>query len=553
MESTQISADLAILLRDPDEQPNTNIYKTLSSERLEIRLLKIWIDRDTNILHGTIQHASLYDESVQYEALSYRWGPPVDQRVVVVDGKEVLIRVSLFTFFESLCSQPGGQKLPIWADAICINQKDTSEKSWQVAMMGKIFSQAHQVLIWLGRSSTEAEYLFRYLRHYQDMVVQHCRHQSLLKDAALEGIEDFAKRKYWTRLWTVQEIMLARNITIWCGNLNIAWSEFLEGLKSILSDDDGNIGIPESLSDGYQDSHKYPKHVLKEAIEFYQHIIKLRVSSDVDPTDTIIEKRFVSMFELLDQFHSLICENQRDRVYALVNIARDGSDLKIDYHKSMIRIWFDVFSLLCSQSLQEEQDFTGSEFADVARIAHVVAELLSIEQVDTMTMADMLDEIRIARFRIPPFSSSTYGSGVWDGLQLVTDYLRTSDRHIRGGLAFETLRCHFHPSSTTSELEEGDFLLSLNLSAFANDRFFAFRPSVDRTILQFIGLIYMQYDLDGKMRDDAEGLSMSFRPELIRKHGHIPIIVTQEKESILHLVISHDVLFYAAMYGYSRT
>jgi Heterokaryon incompatibility protein (HET) len=39
----------------------------------------------------------------------------------------------------------------IWADAICINQIDTSEKTEQVPLMADIYERAELVLVWLGK------------------------------------------------------------------------------------------------------------------------------------------------------------------------------------------------------------------------------------------------------------------------------------------------------------------------------------------------------------------------------------------------------------------
>lgn len=41
----------------------------------------------------------------------------------------------------------------MWIDSLCINQIDTSEKNYQVRLMGDIFAKAQHVLIWLGRIS----------------------------------------------------------------------------------------------------------------------------------------------------------------------------------------------------------------------------------------------------------------------------------------------------------------------------------------------------------------------------------------------------------------
>jgi hypothetical protein len=38
----------------------------------------------------------------------------------------------------------------LWADALCINQKDNEEKGKQVGRMGDVFANASRVLVWLG-------------------------------------------------------------------------------------------------------------------------------------------------------------------------------------------------------------------------------------------------------------------------------------------------------------------------------------------------------------------------------------------------------------------
>jgi hypothetical protein len=38
----------------------------------------------------------------------------------------------------------------IWIDALCINQSDNVEKAIQVPLMGSIYTNARQVIVWLG-------------------------------------------------------------------------------------------------------------------------------------------------------------------------------------------------------------------------------------------------------------------------------------------------------------------------------------------------------------------------------------------------------------------
>ncbi|KAK5659690.1 hypothetical protein OQA88_900 [Cercophora sp. LCS_1] len=60
----------------------------------------------------------------------------------------------------------------LWVDALCINQGDVEEKSYQVGLMGRIFSEAATVLIWFGESDRNAEVAFGYVREVHEWLVE---------------------------------------------------------------------------------------------------------------------------------------------------------------------------------------------------------------------------------------------------------------------------------------------------------------------------------------------------------------------------------------------
>lgn len=72
---------------------------------------------------------------------------------------------AISTAIEALSTDDAGLDLDLllWVDAICINQLDDTEKSWQVAQMADLYSNAEQTLIFLGlqtERSDEAADLF---------------------------------------------------------------------------------------------------------------------------------------------------------------------------------------------------------------------------------------------------------------------------------------------------------------------------------------------------------------------------------------------------------
>lgn len=67
-------ANLALLLQQSDTFPHYTNYQPLDQATRSIRLLHIRHESDGEI-YATIVHASLDDEQIAYEALSYCWGP----------------------------------------------------------------------------------------------------------------------------------------------------------------------------------------------------------------------------------------------------------------------------------------------------------------------------------------------------------------------------------------------------------------------------------------------------------------------------------------------
>ncbi|KAK6854169.1 hypothetical protein PG995_009262 [Apiospora arundinis] len=94
-------------------------------------------------------------ELPQYDALSYTWGfqkcphdgsSPRGTRYIILNDLMFRVQDNLFSALMELRNggRHGDQGLPIWIDAICINQDDDQEKSHQVGSMSLIYSSAEQ-------------------------------------------------------------------------------------------------------------------------------------------------------------------------------------------------------------------------------------------------------------------------------------------------------------------------------------------------------------------------------------------------------------------------
>lgn len=85
---------------------------------------------------------------VQFEALSYVWGRNGASDTIVCDGKMLQVTASVGDALRQL-RDPVRYRV-IWADQVCINQKNLVERSQQVRHMNSIYQTASKVVVWLG-------------------------------------------------------------------------------------------------------------------------------------------------------------------------------------------------------------------------------------------------------------------------------------------------------------------------------------------------------------------------------------------------------------------
>ncbi len=58
----------------------------------------------------------------------------------------------------------------LWIDAICINQKDIAEKSFQIELMRDIYSSAEEVSMWLGEPNLTPDEEYPKIRCSSQMI-----------------------------------------------------------------------------------------------------------------------------------------------------------------------------------------------------------------------------------------------------------------------------------------------------------------------------------------------------------------------------------------------
>ncbi|KAE9364144.1 HET-domain-containing protein, partial [Stipitochalara longipes BDJ] len=181
-----------------------------------------------------------------FSALSYVWGVDAahDHRFIKCGAFNILVTENCYSALLHLRRKLGD--FSIWIDAICINQTDKGEKEQQIPLMGSIYSSAETVYVWLGESSPQSDRAMSYLTNtgYQECfsrpnwvlrILNFLRIRTLSRAdyVTYEDVSNILESDWIRRLWTYQEILLASNPIVVCGDKHLQWSIFALGIDSL--------------------------------------------------------------------------------------------------------------------------------------------------------------------------------------------------------------------------------------------------------------------------------------------------------------------------------
>ena len=311
-------------------------YERLPSPTSAIRLLTLHQNDETHSLDCSMRCYEL-DSCPAYIALSYEWGDVDPQVEIMINGLCILIRHNLWLFLSVLKAKIKLGELPgytcLWIDAICIDQADLSERNAQVSIMGKIYQKAVSVFAWIGwphawDPGPAFEFIQRatWALHVRNGLREASMHKWMFRgltyDGLLQMILQMCRCRYWSRRWIVQEILLAGEVTIICGEYNLSWNAFSSFVGALAFT---RMPTPRELS---------LIHDLEKTIPFVMSRYKSDAASG--------EQQVRTLCQLLVKFCGMECEVPHDKVYSLLSLATDGNMIPVDYGCSLQNLLYKV-------------------------------------------------------------------------------------------------------------------------------------------------------------------------------------------------------------------
>lgn len=309
----------------------------------EIRLLSFIPCTSSDPVVGTTLSTVSLSANPRYHALSYAWGESSLSHKIRTNGCELRTTKNLEVALRHLKTHLGTsvEAVPLWVDAICINQSNLTERSEQVALMHKIYSQACNVLIWLGEGDEYSDELFDYLEDTSFLKsLEEARRtqgrgptQNEIRASAIFD-NNIDERSWWGRMWVLQELVLAhQDPVVLCGTRCSTWDTMFR-CRKLLSTPFGRLNSQSWIPD--QAEVAIPSLSFHSVMSHHWHWAGLR--------DDFRRDGPLPLQDALIALRDTKATDKRDYVYGLLGLLKpeDAAKVIIDYTKSPMCIYKSI-------------------------------------------------------------------------------------------------------------------------------------------------------------------------------------------------------------------
>ena len=213
----------------PESKYNLSIFPEITSAD-GIRLLRLSPGRAGGLIHADIELACLRSSSRPiYDALSYTRGDESGNSTgkcpIFIGPYWDIVYVTHNCADALRCMQHQQADRLLWVDSLCINQENPDEKSRQVGLMREIYTNAFKVIAYLGGASANSEIALGFLKTASAglLIPDRVADNDQKSRTALKSL---FQRPYFSRLWVIQEALLARDLELACGQHLVSLRNF---------------------------------------------------------------------------------------------------------------------------------------------------------------------------------------------------------------------------------------------------------------------------------------------------------------------------------------
>lgn len=319
----------------------TGIYEYTALPEGYFRLLTITSIENDEIT-CTLENF-LLDEAPEYTAFSYVWGNPLASKEIICDGKLLAITPHLHeTIIHLHALDP---MINVWIDAICINQIDKVETAHHTRKMNIVYGSAQKVLAWLGKGDENSDNAMDRIEDINEKLsliledgtpeniafIENWLGKDTLTSTNLPSTNDptwaalgrIFSQRWFTRLWILQEVVLAQHLLIAHGNRQINWTSITKLSTSLRRAN--LIGLL---------GGKNPT-IISEIKKSFLAIDTFRIAK------IMVEKNHPSLLQFVAIARDKNVTHPADRIYGLLGLINPNiaSQIEVDYSAA----WWDVY------------------------------------------------------------------------------------------------------------------------------------------------------------------------------------------------------------------
>jgi hypothetical protein len=317
----------------------------------QFRVLILHPGKQGSPITGYLQAVNLSDPP-SYSALSYVWGEEPKLHPITINNQVTGIQPNLFNALQRIRDLQTRQ-FCIWVDSLCINQSDDIEKNEQIGRMSQIYFKADAVFVWLGEedatSKIAIEFSLDVYQHSSKAWVEPGRLPSVTwsdtwwRDYSFTALSLLLERPWFRRGWVLQEAAFSTNSMIQCGDRQIHMKRFSSVIDLVRDKLELDLQKMDMINDrtkagtlmNFIDSPAVSMlDIIKGAFEWSDK--KGGFPNPKMSLETLVHRGTFSE-----------TSNERDAVYALLNLANDTKTISTsfyivpDYRKSLLGVYTD--------------------------------------------------------------------------------------------------------------------------------------------------------------------------------------------------------------------
>jgi hypothetical protein len=229
------------------------------------------------------------------------------------------------------------------------------------------------VYVWLGSAREQSDIAVSSIQDFPSKT-RRKNHRSVWSYEEGSAILNLFSRKYWKRVWIIQEILLAQNITVLCGSKEIPWS-CIEFLSAELDE------IEESRI------YHHPFAASIRGSDAIKLCHQRQSWKKLSPSERSLE-----LWKLLEAHNDIECTDIRDRIFGFLGLIPStnmpsSSLIAADYSISVLELFRRTVNYFSTHLPYTDEH--GSNISQLRNYAYLLQSILKLNHLKELVEEEL--------------------------------------------------------------------------------------------------------------------------------------------------------------------